>query len=56
MIGLQLIDLLETFTVCPYNSSCKCNHIEECLSGPCPICPEYDTIDEGFDLEPEGVR
>lgn len=45
-----------TFQVCPYNSACKCNHVSECLSGPCPICPEYDTIDEGFDLEPNGPR
>jgi hypothetical protein len=51
-----MIDLPETFTVCPYNSACKCNHITECLSGPCPICPEYEDADEGFDLEPEGMR
>jgi hypothetical protein len=48
--------LPDTFQVCPYNSACKCNHVSECLSWPCPICPEYDSIDDGFDLEPDGAR
>ena len=50
------MNLPETFTVCSYNSACKCNHIKECLSGTCPICPEYEDADEGFDLEPSGPR